>query len=169
MSYYRAALAAAHQGDLSTALRLVRCSLVFEEDAPSAERFFALLNGCAGLVDGKPGTPPPAGCAGESSGSGSTEGTTPGSDDAFGVLRGLAESGRYREALKVRLPHTSKSHTIRGFLYALTGLRRDAISEFALALAMDTGNDAARRGIINVQGALYDVRFWTRVRAWLRS
>ena len=169
MSYYRAALAAAHKGDLSAALRLVQCSLAFEEDAASAEQLYNLLSGCTGLVSGKPGVQPLAGYAGASGSSSRTESGMPETGEAFGVLRGLAESGRYREALKVSLPHCSKSHAVRGFLYALTGHRRAALREFAFALAMDTGNDAARRGVVNVQCTMYNVQFWTRVRAWLRS
>jgi Flp pilus assembly protein TadD len=56
---------------------------------------------------------------------------------------------RYRKALRVRLPKTSRSHTIRGLLYAQTGRFRRARGEFALALTLDTGNDLAKRAILN--------------------
>ena len=43
MSYYRAALAAARSGDLTSAERLVRASLASGENAPNAPRLQELL------------------------------------------------------------------------------------------------------------------------------
>jgi tetratricopeptide (TPR) repeat protein len=51
------------------------------------------------------------------------------------------------KALKVKLPQTSKAHTIRGLLYAKIGRARRAREEFALALTLDTGNELAKRAL----------------------
>ena len=118
MSYYRAALAAAQKGDKTAALRFVQCSIASKEDAPSALRLFHILR-VGTSVD----------------------------LDSLKSLRRLTENSKFKKALKVKLPYTSKSRTIRGLLYAQLGRRLDARREFALALAMDTGNDLARRAL----------------------
>ena len=64
------------------------------------------------------------------------------------VLRELTAKRKYRKALKVELPQTSKAYTIRGLLYALLGRRSAAQNAFSLALAMDLNNDLARRALI---------------------
>jgi len=125
MSYYRAALAAANKGEMETASRLVQCSLALKEDAPSAMRLFTLLKDSAGAD------------LGEGAGAG-----------ALTILRGLIEGGKYKKALKVKLPPTSKSHTIHGLLYALLGRRRAALESFTQALSMDTGNVVAKDALI---------------------
>ena len=127
MSYYRAALAAANKGDMETALRLAQCSIALKEDAPSAVRLLTLLQDSAGA------------------GAGLGEGACVG---ALTILRGLIEGGKYKKALKVKLPPTSKSHTIHGLLYALLGRRRAALDSFTQALVMDTGNIVAKDTLI---------------------
>ena len=123
MSYYRAALAAARAGDLSAAAQLVRCSLVLKEDAPYAMRLYGLLRSNADI-----------------------------GEKALSRLRTLVARSKYKRALRVRLPNTSKAHTIQGLLYAELGLRFAAREEFALALALDTGNDLARRALLVLAG-----------------
>ena len=118
MSYYRAALAAAKNGDLTAASRLVQCSIALGEDAPSAERLRDLLH--SNTIIG---------------------------EDALVKLRELAGRRKYAKSLRVRLPDTSKAHTIRGLLFARIGRRRAARREFALALALDAGNELARRAL----------------------
>ena len=116
MSYYRAALAAARVGDLTAAARLVKCSLLFCENAPSAIRLSQLLESRA-AIDSR----------------------------AMNDLRSLVDAREYKKALKVKLPRSTKGHTIRGLIMAKLGRRRAARREFALALALDTGNNLARR------------------------
>ena len=118
LSFYRAALAAACQGDLTTASRLVRCSVAFGEDAPSAAYLYELLQGADRI-----------------------------GADTLGRLRALFANRKYVKALFVRLPDTAKAHTIRGLLFARLGFRRAARYQFALALSMDTGNDLAKAAI----------------------
>ena len=134
MSYYRASLAAAYLGNLTTARRLVCCSLALGEDAPSALHLFHLLSGD---VNGSAET------------SSATESRT--KAEVFSRLRILVEGRKYRKALRVGLPDTSASHTIRGLLYALRGRRRAAQDAFALALSMDAGNDTARRALVSLR------------------
>ena len=118
ISYYRAALAAASAGDLSNAARLVRCSLALREDAPHAERLLELLQQQSHLES-----------------------------DTLNRLRILTDDHRYKKALQVRLPQSSRAHTIRGLLYALIGRYRHAREEFVQALILDTGNDLAKRAL----------------------
>ena len=119
MSYYRAALAAARAGNLTAAERLVKCSILVNEDAPSASKLHELLQSNAEL-----GT------------------------DALRKLRALVKNGKYKKALKIRMPSISKTHTVRGLLYAHLGHRYAAREEFALALALDTGNALARSALL---------------------
>jgi tetratricopeptide (TPR) repeat protein len=116
MSFYRAALAAAYTGNLSGAARLAQCSLLLKEGAPSAGCLLELLNQ-HGMID----------------------------METLSRLRTLTDARRYKKALKVKLPKTSKAHTIRGLLYAQIGRYRNAREEFALALTLDRGNDLARQ------------------------
>ena len=120
MSYYRAALAAACKGDLTAAARLAECSVVIGEEAPSAPRLLELLLSKA-AVD-----------AGAEAKAG-----------AMDKLRELTENRKYRKALRLHLPNTTKSYTIRGLLYAQSGRPSAARESFALALALDSGNDTA--------------------------
>jgi Flp pilus assembly protein TadD len=119
MSYYRAALAAANSGDMSGSARLARCSLLLKEDAPSATCLLKLLEQQNRIEA-----------------------------DTLESLRMLISAGRYRKALRVKLPHTSKSHAIRGLIYARIGRFSNAKSEFALALALDMGNELARLALL---------------------
>ena len=123
MSYYRAALAAACTGDLSGAARLARCSLLLREDAPSAVCLLELLKR-HDMIDA----------------------------EALNRLRTLTDAGRYKKALKVKLPRTSKAYTIRGLLYARAGRYRNAREEFALALTLDTGNELAKQAMPHCLG-----------------
>jgi tetratricopeptide (TPR) repeat protein len=63
-------------------------------------------------------------------------------------LQSLLNAKKYRKALKLKLPRTSKAHTIRGLCYAQIGWYKSAMKEFALAMALDTGNDLARRALL---------------------
>ena len=119
MSYYRAALAAARKGDMTAATMLVQCSIATGEDAPSAMQLRALIRRKTAV-----------------------------GEDKLEILRGLVRKRKYGKALKVRLPNTAKAHTIRGLLFARLGRRRAARREFALALALDTGNTLARRALL---------------------
>ena len=119
LSYYRAALSAAKMGDLTAASRLVQCSIAFGENAPSAERLHRLLQINHRIRKKK-----------------------------LEKLRKLVARGKCARALRVRLPDTAKAHTIRGLLYARIGRRRAALDEFALALALDAGNELAKRAIL---------------------
>lgn len=123
MNYYRAALAAAYTGDLSNAARLLRCSLALNEDAPRAMQLFKLLQQ-QNYID----------------------------TDMLDRLRTLTDARRYKKALKIKLPQTSKAHTIRGLLYAQIGRYRNARDEFALALMLDKGNDLAKQAILHCDG-----------------
>jgi Tfp pilus assembly protein PilF len=119
MSYYRAALAAAYYGNKSKSARLVQCSLLLDEDAPSATDLLKLLSQQNNIEA-----------------------------EALERLRMLIGAGWYKKALKVKLPQTSKSHTIRGLLYAQVGRYRSAKGEFTLALSLDTGNELAKRALL---------------------
>ena len=119
MSYYRAALSAARTGKLTTAARLAQCSLMFNEDAPYAVRLYQLLRRNSEVEP-----------------------------VIRRNLRTLVEKCKYKKALRVRLPNTSKAHTIRGLLFAELGIYFAAREEFALALALDTENDLARRALL---------------------
>lgn len=123
MNYYRAALAAAYTGDLSNAARLLRCSLELNEDAPRAMQLFELLQQ-QNYIDA----------------------------DMLDRLRTLTDARRYKKALKIKLPQTSKAHTIRGLLYAQIGRYRNARDEFALALMLDKGNDLAKQALLHCDG-----------------
>ena len=119
--YYRAALAAAKNGDLTAASRFVCCSIATAEKAPSAKLLYFLIQ--------------KENAVGEKS---------------LAELRELVRSRKYAKALRVPLPDTSKAHTIRGLLYARIGRRGAAAKEFSLALEHDAGNDIARRGLRSV-------------------
>ena len=119
MSYYRAALAAGHAGNLTASMRLVRLSLLSGENAPNAERLLKLLERNSVI-----------------------------SANSLDELRTIVDSRKYHKGLRVRLPQTSKAHTIRGLLYAQIGRHGAARKEFAKALALDTGNDIARRALL---------------------
>ena len=121
MSCYRAALASARAGDLTGAARLARCSVALAEDAPGAVRLLELLRQ-QNTIDGA----------------------------ALTRLRTLTNARQYGRASWIKLPQTSKAHTIRGLLYAQLGLMGSARKEFALALALDTGNDLAKRALQEV-------------------
>ena len=123
MSYYRAALAAAYTGDLSGAARLTQCSLLLREDAPSAVSLLELLKHQDAIEP-----------------------------EALNRLRTLIGASRYKKALKVKLPRTSKAYTIRGLLYARMGSFRHAREAFALAIALDTGNDLAKQALLHCDG-----------------
>ena len=118
--YYRSALAAARAGDLTSAARLVAASTAFREDASSAPALRELLR--------QKSDPPEAG-------------------DALNRLREPVTSRQYKKALKIRLPETSRCHTVKGLLYALLGRRRAARREFAAALDLDAGNATASRAL----------------------
>ena len=121
MSYYRAALAAARIGKLTTAARFIQRSLALKEPAPSAARLYELLQRNAEI-------------------------------DVVAVrkLRAHVKKCKYKKALRVRMPDNTKAHTIRGLLYAELGIYFAAREEFALALALDTENDLARRALLNI-------------------
>ena len=121
MSYYRAALAAAKNGDLTAASRLVCCSIAIGEDAPSAEHLYKLLQSQNAI-----------------------------GSEALGRLRELVCYRKYAKALRVRLPDTAKAHTIRGLLFARIGRHNAARKEFALALKIDAGNEIAVRGLHSI-------------------
>jgi len=120
MSYYRAALAAANSGDYSAAARFVRCSLALGEDAPSAARLLNLLQ---------------------------QNERRDGHANLLGRLRTPVDAGKYKKALRIRLPSTTETHTIRGLLYAIIGRRRAAREEFAVALTLDSGNHLAKQAL----------------------
>jgi len=120
MSFYRAALAAANAGNLTTAARLVQLSMALGEDAPGAMRLGELLQLKSKAFE-----------------------TT----DALEQMRKLAEGRQYKKALKIQFTDTSKAHTMRGLLHALLGRRRAARKEFTKALTLDTGNDVAWRAL----------------------
>lgn len=124
ISYYRAALAAAFAGDLTNAVRLVRCSLALREEAPYAERLLELLHQQRDHLDA----------------------------DTLNRLHMLTVDGRYKKALQMKLPQSSQAHTIRGLLYALIGRYRHAREEFALSLALDKGNDLAQQALLECAG-----------------
>jgi len=118
LSYYRAALASAAAGDLTGAARLVNCSVLLGEDAPSNIYLSELLKR-QNRID----------------------------SDSLNRLRTLSDARRYRRALRVNLPQSSRAHTIRGLLYAQTGRLRKARKEFTLALTLDTGNGLAKQAL----------------------
>jgi len=119
MSYYRAALAAADSGYISGAKRLVQCSILMKEGASNAPRLLELLQQ-QNVVD----------------------------SNTLSCLRELTNAGQFKKALKVQLPKTSKAHTIRGLLFAQLKRYSKAKEEFALALAMDSGNSLAKQAIL---------------------
>ena len=119
--YYRAALAAAKNGDLTAASRLVCCSIATGEKAPSAKLLYFLLQK-ENAVGAK----------------------------SLAELRELVHDRKYAKALRVSLPNTAKAHTIRGLLFARIGRRGAAAKEFSLALALDAGNDIAKRGLQSI-------------------
>ena len=121
MSFYRAALAAANSGDLTAAARLARVSLAIGEGEPNAAQLLNLLDHRAGTAIASKG--------------------------GWDRVRAMVAGRRYRRALLVRLPRTAASYNIRGLLYAMVGCRRAARKQFALALALDTGNALARQAI----------------------
>ena len=116
MGYYRAALAAASTGDMTSAARLARCSIALGEAAPSAVRLLELLRQ-RDTIDIK----------------------------ALDRLRALTGGHKYKKALKLKLPRSSRAHAIRGLLYAKIGRYRKSRDEFALALALDNGNALAKQ------------------------
>ena len=116
MSYYRAALASAYLGNLTSAVRLVQCSILVKENAPSAVYFLKLLKS-QDEIDTK---------------------TTR-------QLLALIKQRNYKKALKVNLPQTSKAYTIRGLLYAQMGRRKNATQALSMALTLNTGNKLAKQ------------------------
>ena len=120
MSYYRAALAAARSGDLTNSARLAQYSLSLNEEA-DANGLLELLRQ-QNSIDA----------------------------ETLDRLRILITARRYRKALKIKLPQTSKVHTIRGLLYAQMGRHRKARTEFAQAIVLDTGNDLAKLALREV-------------------
>jgi hypothetical protein len=123
MSYYRAALAAAHSGNLTEALRLVKCSIATGENAPMADRLHRLLRI-------KTEIPVKAGKR----------------------LRELAVKKRYRKALRLQLPDAVNAHVARGLICCALGWRLAAQRELNLALLADSGNDLARRALAYAGG-----------------
>ena len=121
MSYYRAALAAAKNGDLTAASRLVRCSIAIGEDAPSAARLYELLQSRNAI-----------------------------GAEALSKLRLHVRNRKHAKALRVRLPDTAKAHAIRGLLFARIGRHGAARKEFSLALEIDAGNEIAMRGLQSI-------------------
>ena len=119
MCYYRAALSAASAGDLSSAAVLVKYSILLKEDAPCALRLLEILQR-QNRID----------------------------KSALIRLRVLTDARRYKKALWIKMPQTSRAFAIRGLLYAQTGRYRKAREAFSLALALDTGNDLARRALL---------------------
>ena len=118
MYYYRAALASAYAGNLTSASRLVKCSIMLKEDVPSAAYLLDLLNQNARIET-----------------------------DVMDRLRVLVNASQYKKALKIKLPQTSKAYTIRGLLYAQMGVYRKAANEFAMAITLDKGNDLAGQAL----------------------
>jgi len=116
MSYYRAALAAARSGNLTFAVRLVKCSLILKENTTSAMHLYQLLRSRDTI-----------------------------NKEALKKARSLVERQKYKKALRINLPKTTRGHTIRGLLYMQLGHYGSARKEFALALALDTGNELAKR------------------------
>ena len=122
MSFYRAALASARTGDLSGAARLARCALSLEQEAPRAARLLELLRR-QNHID----------------------------PDTLERLRTLSGSGKYKKALKIRLPQNAKAHTIRGLLYARAGRFDKAREEFVSAITLDAGNLLAKQALRQCQ------------------
>ena len=123
MSFYRAALASARRGDLSSADRFVRCSLQLGEDAPHAQELHQLLQSRIGMDAGD-----------------------------IDKIAGFVAKKRLRKALKVKPLNSVKAHYVRGLIYAVSGRRRMARREFAVALTMDTGNELAREALVYLSG-----------------
>ena len=119
MSYYRVALAAACAGNLTASLRFVRISLLLGEDSPNAERLLELLVSKTEIPK-----------------------------YALEALRAVLQSRKYYKGLRIRLPKTSKAHTIRGLLFAQIERFGAARKEFTRALAIDTGNEIARKALL---------------------
>ena len=116
MSYYRAALAAAAKNDLTMAIGFVRCSIAFGEDAPSAEHLLDILHGRVFI-----------------------------NTEERNRLNGLLSNNKFRKAAREKLADTVEAHLIRGLLYAHLKRHRLAMEEVSRALAMDVGNELARR------------------------
>jgi len=130
MNYYRAALAAANQGYLSEATRLVHCSILLQENAANAPRLLALLQE-QNKIEPK----------------------------ILNRLRELTNTGQYKKALKIELPKTSKAHAIRGLLFAHLKYYRKAKEEFGIAVALDSGNSLAKQSLLYCNekgGGLFD-------------
>jgi len=118
LSYYRAALAAANNGCLDDAARLVKCSVLINENAPNNIKLLELLQSQTKIPH-----------------------------ETLVVLRKYVESAQYKKALKTELPKTSKAHTIRGLLYALLKDYHKAKKEFIEAIRLDSGNIMARQAL----------------------
>lgn len=120
MRYYRAALAAAAQGDISSAVYFVRCSMLLNEDAPNAARLLNLLEQ-QNTIEA----------------------------ETLNRLRVLINARKYRKALKIELPKTSKAHTVRGLLFAQLKQYRSAKEELTAALLLNSGNNIAKQALIH--------------------
>ena len=151
MSYYRAALAAANSGDLTGAFRLANIAIALEiSPSPAAIKLQELLKRQIAPACGAAATEPWAMLL---------RGRRNEPTSALGTDARLAElikGRRYKEALKTHLPESSKARTIRGLLYAASGKRRRACAEFIKALSLDSGNDTARRALIECSGIKQD-------------
>ena len=123
MSYYRAALAASSANNLSYAIRLVKCSLAFGEKAAGAAHLLELLQQQNHIEAA-----------------------------SLNRLRILIHEHRYKKALKIKWPRSSKTHTIRGLLYASLGRYRKARKEFTLSLMLDSGNELAKQALFSCEG-----------------
>ena len=119
MSYYRAALAAAANSNITKAKCLVECSLAINEDAPSAARLLELLRS---RTDIDPQT--------------------------LTGLREHTTNKEYRKALKLCKATSSKAYVARGLLYALLGRKRLARKEFIQSMIIDSGNEIARQALL---------------------
>ena len=91
MSYYRASLAEAKNGNLIKAYNLVLCSLLLNENTEEATQLSSIL-----YVKIKHDR------------------------DTFLALKKAVDNKNYRDALKIKLPDTPKSQIIRGMLYRKT-------------------------------------------------
>jgi hypothetical protein len=92
MSYYRASLSEAKNGNLRRAYDLAQCSLFLHENTAKASQLIEILS--VQIIHER---------------------------DAFFALRAAVDNKKFRDALKIKLPDTGKSHTIRGMLYRKTG------------------------------------------------
>ena len=118
MSYYRVALAFALRSNLTKAAEYVNISLMLNENEPGAKRLKKLL-ARQNYLD----------------------------PDVRKHLWELIRLRRFKKALKVRLPKTSKAYTIRGFLFAAAGRYSNAINELTKALLLDIGNEQAQQAL----------------------